>query len=326
VYSFYLGNILIPVVAIVLAAKYINLEKLIRCIYLVLLISNILIITIFLDQRNWELAIEILVNRAEIKGTDDSLLVNPISYGLYGGYLFVLSSTLLVIFKKSISSFLKILLWFSILIGFVNLLISTSRGPFLFTSLALFILFISSISIKKINVNVLLRTIFISFLVIFILNLFTNYISDSDIEIGIFQRFVSTKESLQSGEKEIRNELYQEGLDMFANSPFLGKKFVLDSTQSYPHNVFIEILMSLGLFGFFIYGLIIVLLFIKIVHYLQNNIYLAPLCYLFVLSFGISLTTGNLYQSVENWNILALLLVFPFVSEKSTMKTSSVRF
>jgi hypothetical protein len=309
IYSFYIGSIILPVVAILLAFKFADLKKTFMLMFYVLGLTNILMIFFYFSQSGWTISPEILMKRAELKGKNEELLiVNPISFGLYGGYLVLLCISFLMILKDSISKKFIFLICFFVFIGFSNLILSTSRGPFLFTFLGIVLISFFHFSYARISLkyalNFLKIFIFLAFLFIFL------RVSSEGIEIGIIERMINTKENIESGEKESRNELFIEGISMFKKSPIWGEKIVLNSTSSYPHNAIAEVLMATGLIGFILYLLIIFNLFVKFITFKMYNKYFVVIFSLFVLSYGISLTTGNLYQSVDNWNLIAVLLCF----------------
>jgi O-antigen ligase len=210
----------------------------------------------------------------------------------------------------SLSVKFKFLLRLALFLSLINLLLSTSRGPFVFTLLSFLFLFCIYF-IKNFHSNIFyLRFISISLFIFVSIFYISTKLNSEGIEFGIFQRLINTKESLEKGYAEARNELYDEGIIMFLEAPFFGKSIVLESTSSYPHNSFIEILMATGLFGMFLYLLIIMLVIFNFLYHFKKSKLLYLFFGLFILSFGISLTSGNLYQSVDNWGLITLLLSF----------------
>ncbi|WP_281922724.1 O-antigen ligase family protein [Flavobacterium collinsii] len=311
IYSFYIGSIIFPVIAILLAFKFADLKKTFMLMFYVLALTNILMMFFYFSQSGWVISPEMLMNRAEIKGENEELLIiNPISFGLYGGYLVLLCLSFLMILKDSISKKFVFLICLFLFIGFANLILGTSRGPFLFTFLGIVLISFFHFSYAKFSLkyslNFLMTSIFITLACI----LLYIKVSSEGIEIGIIERMINTKENIQSGDKESRNELFMEAISMFEKSPIWGEKIVLDSTSSYPHNAIVEVLMATGLIGFILYLFIIFNLFVKFIIFKRYTKYFVVIFSLFVLSYGISLTTGNLYQSVDNWNLIAVLLCF----------------
>jgi hypothetical protein len=307
-FYFYIGNILFPAIAVLMTFRFCDIKKIVKYSFYLLLIDNILITFVYFFQNKWNFSPEILIKRAAIIGTsDDVLIINPISFGIYGGYLFLTSNSLILFLKELVP---KTFIITGLIFGFVNLILSTSRGPFLFTFIGLIVLFFLFLYFSKKTLGLWFKVFLSLFIMFIILSVSISSINQSGLEIGIIQRALNSKENLQSGEKEERNELFAEGFNMFLESPLLGKKVVLDSTASYPHNVFIEILMSTGLLGFCLYIITLLCLFIK---FLNINSYSHSFIFflsVFILSYGISLTTGNLYQSVECWMLMILILAY----------------
>jgi hypothetical protein len=306
--AFYFGNILFPIITVLFTFKFCTLNKLILSSFYILVIDNILIIVFYFFQSNWNFSAEILMERAQIKGSSDEfLLINPISFGIYGGYLILTTSTFLLFLKKLIPQKMSYL-FFSL--GLANLILSTSRGPFLFTLVGFVILLLLFISFSKRTYalwsKLLLFMVLIFSLIIFIIT----KLEQRGVDIGILQRVMTTKENFQSGEKEARNDLYSEGFNMFLESPIIGKQIVLESTSSYPHNIFIEVIMSTGIIGLCLYFITLIIILIRVIYFKSYSLNFIYFLSVFFLAYGISLTTGNIYQSVECWMFMVLILIF----------------
>jgi O-antigen ligase len=311
IYSFYIGSIICPILAILMAFKFADVRKTFLLIFYVLALSNILMIFFYFSQSGWEINPEMLMNRAGIKGVDEEMLIiNPISFGLYGGYLVLICFSYLLLLKENISHRFLFIIYLLMIIGIMNLVLGTSRGPFLFTFLGIILILLFHFSFVNFTFSYLI-VMFLTLIVLTAVCLLLYFqISSKGIEIGVIERMINTKESLQSGNSESRNDLYKEGIYMFQKSPIWGEKIVLDSTSSYPHNAIVEVLMGTGMIGMMFYFLILLNLFYRFINIKRKSKYLAAYFALFVLSYGISLTTGNLYQSVDNWNLIAVLLCF----------------
>lgn len=312
IYSFYVGCIFFPAFAIVLSIKYVNLEILILRIFYILGIANILLLYFYLSQHGWTISRDNLLERALITGLNEKdLLINPISFGQYGGYLFLLCSTLLFIFKPNYSKKTIKIIWFFLLLGLVNLILGNSRGPFIFGFLGFIFVFSVYFAQLKLNIHSFFRLSF--YVVLFLVGLFglSNKITSNNIELGIFGRLERLQNNIETGEKETRNDLFDEGIDMFMDYPIFGDQFVLKSTGAYPHNVIVEVLMGLGLVGFIVYALIFMNLIGKFIAFKNHPKHYIPLMCMFSLTIGVSLTSGCLYQGVESWNMLAILLAIP---------------
>lgn len=321
IFSYYLGSVIFPVFAILVAFKFINIRNtILRALY-ILLISNVLLLFSYLSQNGWEISPSMLISRAEILGLEDGLpIVNPISFGLYGGYLMLFCLAVLLFCRNEFSEKVIMTVKVGLLIGLINLIIGSSRGPFLFSFLGILAIFRVHFSYVTLKFSYYLKIIgaFSGVLVLILFGI--NYMSDNNIELGIFERLISMKENMEGGEKETRQELYAEAFELFKSSPVVGKQFVLQTTGSYPHNAVFEILMSMGMVGLFLYIATVFNLLLKIISFKKYVSYFSILIGLVVLSIGISLTSGNLYQSVDNWNLIAAIIAFSGLAEKESVE------
>lgn len=316
--SFYIGNILFPVFTVLFTFKFCSKQKIILKSFLLLIVDNLLILIFYFHQINWNFSPEILMERAAIKGmSDEILLINPISFGIYGGYLILTSTTFLLFFKSLVPKTISFLFFG---LGLINLILSTSRGPFLFTLIGVILLLILYVSFSKKSYKLWRKAILLIAISSTLIVLLFTELEKAGLDIGIIQRAVNTKESIQSGEKEGRNDLYSEGINMFLDSPVFGKQLVLQSTASYPHNIFIEVMMSTGIIGFSLYFITIICFFIRLMKFKNHSLNFIFFLAVFFLAFGISQTTGNIYQSVECWLLMALILNF---KEGESSKLSS---
>jgi O-antigen ligase len=308
IYSFYIGNICLPFLAIILAFKYLDKDKFVKISLYTLFVSNAFILVAYLNQINWIISPEIFLYRATINGNDEIVdIVNPITFGLYGGLLFIFSLGNLVLLKDKSVVKKKYILYFFMAIGLLNLILATSRGPMLFTFLGMVSLIHFYIVRSKKNFNFYFSFFSIVFSLLFLLILFFGYLEKNNIELGIITRMMDTKERVESGDTEDRNYIYNEAFSMFLDKPVFGNQMNLKSL-TYPHNIFLELIMSTGIIGtcIFFWGFGFVMF--NILNSKYYDIYFKIYVSLFIVFFGLSLTSGNLYQSVESWCFMALIL------------------
>lgn len=308
VYSFYIGCIIIPIVTVLLSFKYINLKKTVLRIFYILCIDNILLLFCYLSQNGWIISPKLLLSRAVIF-FGNAEVVNSIGYGIYGACLLLFCSCVLLNYKNEFS---KKILWairFFLVLGFTNLIISSSRGPILFSITTLMILFtIHHIKVRKTS-KYYSKILSLLLIITAITAISAVYLNVNNIQIGIFSRFNEMKENVRLGKSEERVELFSEAFSMFKSSPIIGKRFVTESIAyggSYPHNVFLEVLMSLGLVGMFLYLIILYYLYKTILAKKDSKFFMIFIC-LFIFFFGMTQVSGSLFYSVENWNLMAAL-------------------
>ena len=319
IYTFYLGNIILPFIAIILSFKFVNVVSFIKLSVYVLLASNFLIILTYFDQIGWEISPLIFLNRATILGLDrNSDIINPISFGLYGGSLLLFCMCLLLILKDTVFINKKILLRFGCFLGLINLVLGNSRGPFLFTFLGILGILYFYFYYSKFTIKFLYRLSVLMVISVVLILFASSYFIKNDIELGIFKRVLETKDNIEHGDKEERNVLYSEAIDMFIDAPLFGNQMNL-KTLTYPHNLFLEILMSTGIIGmfFFLIGFLpLLLIFFNFTVYSKIFCTFIPF---FILIFGISMTTGNLYQNVVLWNLMGMMYSWPKVKSQEAL-------
>lgn len=226
--------------------------------------------------------------------------LNPISISRAGSIIFLISVNRLLINKE------KVLVMILFLItGLFLLLLGSSRGPFISTSIIVLILLYTKSSLKKI-----LGLLLILFLIYLIFISFVNL-----EELGIFKRF----ESPNYGNDPTRGEIWEAALNYFLKSPLIGYSIV-DKFGIYPHNIFLEVLMSIGLVGaipFFITISESLIKSLKILSKSQNNSF----ALLFLCQFFFSLSSGSLYYNPEFWVLISLVL---FSNKKSFYEYKSL--
>lgn len=156
--------------------------------------------------------------------------LNPISLSYYSAIC------ILIVFwcleSSIISSSLKIgLLYIMILSG--------SRGPLLSLIIVSFIVFINQLKLK----NQAMIIIFMLLSLIFLLSNFDYIINN----FPILSRFnIYTDEGEMS--ISIRQQQYASAMDIFLSNPLFGGGLVEKVMNYYPHNIFLEILMTGGIF------------------------------------------------------------------------------
>ena len=319
IYTFYLGNIILPFIAIILSFRYVNVISFVKWSLYVLLASNFLIIITYFNQIGSEISPLIFLNRATILGLDrKSDIINPISFGLYGGSLLLFCMSLLLLLKDTVFVHKKLILRFGCFLGLINLVLGNSRGPLLFTFLGIIGVLYFYFYFSKFTVKFFYKLSILMLFSFFLIVLASSYFIKNNIELGIFKRVLETKDNIESGDKEERNLLYTEAIDMFVEAPLFGNQMNL-KTLTYPHNLFLEVLMSTGIIGmfFFLIGFLpLLLVFFNFTVY--SKVFCAFIPF-FILIFGISMTTGNLYQNVVLWNLMGIFFSWPKVNSKQAL-------
>lgn len=315
VYSFAFGACLIPAMAIYLNGKHLNLKTCIKFTFWLLLLSNLSLVYTLLSYHEWSL-VQVFLTRAsvliEVDGEKISI-VNGITISYYGQLLALVSIFFikLKIFEGRLAQFFLSAVCF---LGILNLVMGASRGPLLTFISLLIITYLYTFSQIKFN---LVKSIKGFLLVILVLGtvatiFFRNFALE---DIQFFSRLQNSyDEHVISNVKEERDYQWESAIAQFVKSPVWGDKFVNDFDNSYAHNSILDVLMSLGLLGFFSYIMIYVYLIPKFryaIHGLKENPSFFFFCILFLAENLAGLTSGGTFAAINFWLLMALLLSYP---------------
>ena len=295
IFLFYFGGIIIPTIAI--SFMKINFEKLNNLIFRISLIQCFFILVGLYLLYGFDL-ISLLTDRYlftsnEINNGSGSPL-NPILVSRCGATLFILLLVNILFGKIKLKS-LSALIAFVISVSLI--LLGGSRGPLVscvILSLISFFLFFKNSNIKNIIFG------FLFFLSIFFG--FEYLINSYSESINLVSR---VNESLLSSDQISfgREEHFKSAFKQFINNPILGDKIFDNYSNFYPHNLFLESFMALGLFG----GLLFIfIIFRNLVNFQQKKNYI-NLYVLFSIFLLFVCTSGSIWNSIEFWVILILI-------------------
>jgi oligosaccharide repeat unit polymerase len=311
IYGFTFGNCLIPLIAIIFWAKYIDIFALPKALFIIFILSNIAILSTIIYYNNG-FDVSIFLSRAQINSEElsrnqDNVILTPITIGYHGAFLIIVSLYYLSIEKKRNT----ILCSLTLFLGLLNIILGASRGPFINCVLVLLVLFIYNYRISKSALSSMLKAFF--FIVPLFIGFFvvlSKYIDLEDVQM--FSRLFSFYESRQNNEAEERDFLYNDAWGLFLQSPLIGKQFVTSNAvgNTYPHNIFLELLMALGLSGGIIFGVFFFYVckyLFQIFWNLRTKDILLLLIYLQII-LGV-LFSGTLLMSIDFWLFTALILM-----------------
>lgn len=305
VYGFAFGSILIPMISISCWGKNIDLTKIPIIVFWLLLVSNVCIFLTIIHQSE-SIDSNIFLQRIQvdgISGSEESLL-NSITLSFYGELL-ALSSIFHLTIYKQLNKFLLII---SLFLGILLLIIGASRGPFLIFIVVSVLLLIYHFQLRKFNFVFIFKIFlgfFCSILTIFIV------IRDKLIldDFYIFQRLFTFYEERQNGEENIRDILLKKAFNDFLDSPLIGKQFVSSYDNFYPHNIFVEVLMALGVVGAVLFGIFLTSIFIKLsVLFFSKNKHAFFIVVIYVPVLLGNLFSSSLIFSVDFW-LLSMLII-----------------
>ena len=304
------GNILTPVIAIVLYQKYIKVENLPHLVFKILLLSNVLVLLCFLIQNNG-FTPELLIRRPHIYITNNytygetPAILNPIQIGYYGELL-ALCALYLKWFRRERNSILVIL---ATLLGVAMLILGASRGPFLSFLVSLIIMLYYKLKVSKsLIIQFSKITLFVITSIFVIKNTVAKNFTIDDF--SMFSRMTSFVENRQSNKEEVRDIVFRNAWNDFLDMPLAGKYFVTSVEGHYPHNIIIELFMATGLIGAFLFfGFFLVVLY-NLARVVMNS--MGPkMFFLAIMLIPIltgNLFSGSLFQSVDLWMVMILFL------------------
>jgi O-antigen ligase len=169
------------------------------------------------------------------------------------------------------------------LAALVPLILGSSRGSMLGLLGVLVVYSISSGGFAK---KVISISIFLCFLVLLLA-------VSSFFELGPLFRLVETLSGESSEGQNARLVRWSQGFQQFSQSPVFGDALVLHASNNYPHNIFVEILISTGAFGMLVFLSLVGLKFRDLVRVLrfENRFWVVSLA---ILAFFSANFSGNI--------------------------------
>lgn len=214
-----------------------------------------------------------------------------ISVGHYGLSLLILS---VFHYFQSPKKLLKPIL--GTVIGLFTIFSSSARSPLLAIFIILLIILLYINKLKYWVVLIFFTLFFISSIYILKQTSFSDFEFITRMYDAIFER---------NGYG--RSYYLLKGWNVFKNNlPFGGR--ILFEDGMYPHNVFIEILMSMG-----VVGMILFFLYIKDfgkfrIRYIKKNICYFPFFLFFIQYFVLVLTSYSIFANMEFWSFTAVII------------------
>ncbi len=306
-YSMAFGNCFLPMIAIIFTAGNIHINNLYKKLYGIVVVSNLLLILLIFLQ-NGGLKANLLDSRADITGqTSDEHVINTIVIGFYGSVLFILSWYFLMFFRyKNILERLMII--FFCVVGLLNMVLAASRGPFLTAIITLLFLFYFKYKTSRAKVSFLFKTIVVVVIAGYLLAA-TGFMDKLFERSALFSRLSNFSNNLQSGIKEARDYEYASAFDQFYNNPIVGDQYVTTYDSFYPHNIYLEVLMSLGVVGGVVFLMLHLELIKKAILIFKKHYFLYfSLLLVVVMCFLSATTSGGMALNPGIWAITALFV------------------
>jgi O-antigen ligase len=135
----------------------------------------------------------------------------------------------------------RIALYLTIGMSFIPFLLGASRGSVLSLVLPLTHIFFLKGMLKG-NLKLLLVFIFFGIVILYLATVFDS---------AVFRRTFNIMRDIQAGgESSLRLQIWEASIAQFQMSPIFGDSVQMREFSGYPHNLFLEVLMSTGIYGF----------------------------------------------------------------------------
>jgi O-antigen ligase len=296
-YAMYFGNIILPVMVLIIFQDKIRIidDNIIFWILLISCASIVLPILLLGSNGLYELFLARNVLASDGSGEEKAIL-NPITIGLHGELLAIVSIILNDKNKKNSISIYKL----GIIVGVLTMILGASRGPILGFTICLFIFTLYRLNnLRKLSISgtiVFLLILSFAFFLVFNLN--------SD-DFYVIERLNSLNED------DTRKQLLSSALSDFYKNPIFGHQFVLSDGGWYPHNIYLESFMSLGIIGGSVFIILILFTLIKIFKiFLNKQKTLFITAFIMLIYIIVGLTSSSLYGFYYFWIWITYFSIF----------------
>lgn len=348
VYGFAFGNTLIPTLAVFSNYGLINIERISKNLFRLLLITNISIaisLVIFSSDGfngiySQRASLIVPINGEMVN------IINAITISFHGSLLSIMS-LIMILFTdgkrpKQICS--KLFFAICFLLGISVLLAGASKGPLVsFVILIVGIVALDFIVHKRIyylllSISEILKklksnTLSVKYVLQFILLVFTisiifysfYYFIHISKEIAIFERLKDFIKLPSGTYYDGRYALWQSAFAQIKEYPIFGDRFLTNFLNSSSHNLFIDALMATGITGTIIFIFYIfspIVLFRKLKS--SSRIKFLALGLIFLNIFFISNVSGGIWNSSNFWIFSALLITLFYDEIGNNTKISQV--
>ena len=199
------------------------------------------------------------------------------------------------------------------LIGAFTVFSASARSPIL---AAFVILFIVLLYINKLKYWLaLVLSVFLFIGVIYILN--KTYLADFEFVARMYN-------AIFEGDGSGRAYYLTKGWEVFKNNiPFGGR--ILFEDGLYPHNVFIEVLMSMGVVGIILFFFYFKDIWKFKINFMSKNTYYIPFILFFIQYFVLVLTSYSLFANLEFWTFSTVFISIILFCHDEKIKSNDSR-
>ncbi|MDD4554671.1 MAG: hypothetical protein PHP04_10755 [Bacteroidales bacterium] len=266
------------------------------------------------------------------------VLINSITLSFYGALMGVMATAWFLFYQRRISIWYTFVLVVALIAAIFLLIVGASRGPllmFLFLTISVILVSIGYFlfcftrfiftAIRKYLDNVQCRCdvrfslvpILYKWMMLLtgLLMIFTAYrysrdkISINTDQLAMKQRFMQMVEYDNDYNSTIRIDMWKSALHQFKTNPVFGDSFINNVGMHYTHNIFMDVLMSVGVVGsipFIIYLLAPFVYFIRLPSERKRSV--SVLFVIFLAFLMLYMTSGGLFTAAEFWILSAAVI------------------
>jgi O-antigen ligase len=239
-----------------------------------------------------------------------NLAFNSIAFGHLGTTGVIMSLFILSKYEK-MSIVTKVLVIGIMLLSFFVMLRAGSRSPIV----ALFVVLIFWLFAR--GKNIVLGTT-VSLIALFLIVIFMDQILGFIGDISPVMEF-RLRASIYEGDSSGRDPIFETAFQAFLDKPILGKQFAMfdNGDFGYSHNLILDSLMGLGIFGGLAIVYILWIAIKKSYYFVKNKDSNYWISLILIQQIVLSMLSGAIYYS----QLINVLLVFVFISNYSKTQT-----
>lgn len=221
----------------------------------------------------------------------------------------VIGVLIFYLLTHTVKKWKKLMMLCAIGLSVIPFFLGASRGSLLALFVPFLIYFYYSVGVKE-----FFKTIVIVIIVIVGLIFLDDY-----LDSGLLKRFLSTSDSVR-GAADPRVLRYKSSFNQFLENPYFGDSIAVRGFKNYPHNIFLEVLQSVGIVGFIPFLVILGRAFkicLNIFKYRTDLIWVAVV---FIQALMHNMVSGGFYKGFWTWTSLGLIFAVGHKMNKKKLK------
>lgn len=235
------------------------------------------------------------VTRVSSMSTGDDEIIGPLDMAYIASMVI---GVVLFHFYGNRVNLKKIILSFIVIgVNTIPFFLGASRGAILSIIFPFFIIGLSKPGIKS-SIKTILSVILLLYLGVML----TGYLGE-----GLLERVNNLESSANNGNTNSRIWIWRQALSQFTQNPIMGDGLQTKGILMYPHNLFIETLLTTGILGFIPMFLLVYHAFRKSIMIIRRRKEYTWLVALFLICFIQSMFSFAIYSNKWFWLAMALL-------------------